>query len=105
MKRLLLTCLGTLVLSVNGLAAPTADQVDLSDHTGQVSYSIGYQVGGDLKKQHIEVRQEMLVRGIQDALSGNRPLIPKDEMFTSLVELKQRTEAIEKQPQASSDKK
>ena len=99
MKRLFLACLGTLALSVNGLAAPTADQVDLSDQTEQISYSIGYQVGGDLKKQQIEVRRDKLVKGILDALSGTTPLMTMEQMQASLVELKRLTDAKQANPE------
>jgi len=61
----------------------------------RTSYSIGYQVGGDLDRQGIEVRPEILLQGIQDAL-GDQPLAMSPiEMHQTMVELQNNEEAEE----------
>ena len=61
----------------------------------RTSYSIGYQVGGDLDRQRVEVRPEILLQGIQDAL-GDQPLAMSPiEMHQNMVELQNKVEAEE----------
>lgn len=61
----------------------------------RTSYSIGYQVGGDLDRQGFEVRPEILLQGIQDAL-GDQPLAMSPiEMHQTMVELQNNEEAEE----------
>jgi len=52
-------------------------------------------VGGDLDRQGIEVRPEILLQGIQDAL-GDQPLAMSPiEMHQTMVELQNNEEAEE----------
>lgn len=73
----------------------------LKDKQDQVSYSVGYQVGGDLKNQGIDFDPEVLIKGIKDALLGAAPVMTPDAMHSTLVTLKQelvaKQEAEEKQ--------
>ena len=81
----LLTVIVILVFStVNGLAG---ESVDLTAEKDMTSYSIGYQVGGDFMRQGVEVRPEMLLKGIQDALTGQQPAMSPIEMHQTLVDL------------------
>nr|MBS0020516.1 FKBP-type peptidyl-prolyl cis-trans isomerase [Gammaproteobacteria bacterium] len=61
----------------------------LKDKQDQVSYSVGYQVGGDLKNQGIDFDPEVLIKGIKDALLGAAPVMTPDAMHSTLVTLKQ----------------
>lgn len=72
------------------LSAWGADQPELKTEKDKINYSVGYQIGGDFKKQGVELSPEILVRGIQDALSEVSPLLTKDEMYTVLVGLKRK---------------
>ena len=51
--------------------APAAD-TQLKDQKDKVSYSIGLDIGSTLKRQMIDVNPELLNKGIQDGLSGNK---------------------------------
>lgn len=62
----------------------------------KISYSIGYQIGGDFKRQGVELAPDLLVRGIRDAADGADPGIPPQEMRKILVELKRKVEADER---------
>lgn len=62
----------------------------LKDRDDKVNYSLGYQIGGDLKRQGVEARPDLIVRGIQDALAGTQALMTTAEMRTTLVDLKKR---------------
>ena len=89
----LLTVVVILIFStVNGLAV---ESVDLTAEKDRTSYSIGYQVGGDFMRQGIEIRPEMLLKGMQDALTDQQPAMSPIEMHQTLVELKNKVETEE----------
>jgi FKBP-type peptidyl-prolyl cis-trans isomerase FklB len=77
-----------LILPGAGVIATEADSPKLDDNTSRISYSLGYQIGGDFKKQNVEMDAQAVVKGIEDALSGARPMIPPKAMSEILAELK-----------------
>lgn len=52
---------------------------------GKVSYSIGVDLGENFKTQGIEVDPDMLVKGMKDAIAGNKLMLTKEEMANTLV--------------------
>jgi FKBP-type peptidyl-prolyl cis-trans isomerase FklB len=54
----------------------------------RASYSIGLQIGNDLKKENIPLNEEILRRGIDDGLYDKPPLVPAREMNSRLIRLK-----------------
>jgi FKBP-type peptidyl-prolyl cis-trans isomerase FklB len=56
----------------------------------RTNYSIGYEVGGDLKRQGVEVDSGMLMKGVEDAVSGHEPLLTRQQMREILVDLQKR---------------
>jgi len=66
------------------------DQPKLVSEKQKDSYSVGYQVGGDFKRQDMDLDPAALVQGVQDALSGAEPAMPPEEMHKTLVELKKK---------------
>ena len=64
------------------VAAPlaTADPLKLEEETPRINYSLGYQIGGDFKRQGVEMDAEAVVQGIRDALSGAEPQMTPAEM-------------------------
>lgn len=67
------------------------------DEKDKISYSIGYQVSGDFKKQEIDIRPEMLVRGIQDAMAESEPRMTAEEMRATLTDLQKELSAAKEQ--------
>ena len=94
MKYLVLTAL-TVILFFNITFAVESPIIE--DEKDRVNYSLGYQIGGDLKRQAVELQSELIVKGIQDAISGTKPLMTPQEMRTVLVELKKRIEKTERE--------
>jgi FKBP-type peptidyl-prolyl cis-trans isomerase FklB len=74
-----------------------ADSLDLTDEKIKLSYSAGYQVGGDFKRQKTEINPAMLLKGVEDALAGKKPLMSAQEMRTTLVELQKQILALQDQ--------
>lgn len=82
----------TLLLGITLIAAPCwgSDDVALKTDQDKISYSVGYQIGGDFKRQNVELKPEALVKGIEDAASGGQPLLAEEEMQSTLIELKKK---------------
>jgi FKBP-type peptidyl-prolyl cis-trans isomerase FklB len=91
MKKLILPAAFFLALFSMPLLAQEA--VSLEDENARINYSVGYQVGGDFWRQGIELDPEVVARGIEDALSGNQPLMTPVEMRKELTELQRRASA------------
>ena len=62
-----------------------AADVQLKDQKDKVSYSIGLDIGTTLKRQVIEVNEELLNTGIQDGLSGKKPLLSEDQVKETMA--------------------
>jgi FKBP-type peptidyl-prolyl cis-trans isomerase FklB len=73
-----------------GWAHAADEPLPLDNETDRISYSLGYQIGGDFKRQGVEMNAEAVVQGIADALSGAEPGMPADEMQGTLRDLKRK---------------
>ncbi len=87
MKRVLVGFIGMVLLPVVCLAA---DKVELKNETEKINYSVGYQIGGDFRRQGMELNSEILAQGIRDALENADPLMPPEQMKATLVNLKKK---------------
>ena len=87
MRTVFLLVAGALLLAPLGLAA---EEKPLGVPTTRLSYSLGYQIGEDLKRQGTEVRPEALQRGVRDGLSGLAPGVDPQQMQEILAGLKKR---------------
>ena len=70
---------------------------DFKTEKDKISYSIGYQVGGDFKRQGMKINPEIVVKGAQDALSGAEPLMTQQEMRSALMEAQKEARAALKE--------
>ena len=77
-----------------GLCA-AGETPEIRDTSDRISYSIGYQIGGDFKRQGTDLKADLVVQGIQDALKGDKPRMPPEEMHQTLVELKRKVTAAQ----------
>lgn len=84
MRYLIVSCFLLVLFPLTGLASePT--KMDAMD---QINYSVGHQIGTDFKNQNVEMRSEMLLQGIRDAVQANKPQMTKGEMRAVLLDLK-----------------
>ncbi len=81
---------GITLLATLATAQAAESTLDFEDEATRVNYSLGYQIGGDFKRQNVEINADAVIRGIEDALSGAIPQMPPDQMHATLVELKRR---------------
>lgn len=72
-----------------------------TEQKDKVSYSIGMDVGNNLKRQAIDVDVDLLARGVKDALAGGETLLSPEEARETLMALQQelREKAIERRKQ------
>ena len=89
-------------LALVPVATVAGERFSPKDEQDILNYSIGYQVGGDFRRQGIEIDPARLVQGVQDALAGAEPEMTLQEMHTTLSDLQQQiTDDREKQRQAT----
>lgn len=77
----------TAVLGVALLAgqANAGEKTDLKTEKDKISYSIGLNIGGNLKRDAIEIDGDALAKGIKDALSGSKPLMTEKEVQETMT--------------------
>ena len=85
------------VLCVLTLPLSAAEALNFDDETTRINYSLGHQIGGDFKRQGVEMNAEAVVLGIRDALSGAEPKMTPAEMNATLTELKRKVVATQRQ--------
>ena len=73
-----------------------AEPLKLDDDTARINYSLGYQIGGDFKRQGVEMNAEAVIKGIKDALSGTEPMMSPQKMHATLTTLKRKVVADER---------
>jgi FKBP-type peptidyl-prolyl cis-trans isomerase len=78
-------------------AAHAAEEPKLVDENDRTSYSIGYQIGSDFKRQGVKLNSGALAKGIQDAVSEAKPLMTQQEMTQLLVDLKKKLVATQQE--------
>jgi len=67
----------------------------------KLSYSIGWDIGNSFKKQSIDINPDILLKGINDNLSGKNPLMDEKQMGETIMNFQKemmakRTEAQKK---------
>ena len=73
----------------------------LASQKDKISYSIGMDIGNNLKRQSLDVDADMLARGVKDAMSGGETLLSDEEVRETLAALQQelREKALERRKQ------
>jgi FKBP-type peptidyl-prolyl cis-trans isomerase FklB len=91
MKRLIL--LAAFCSALFSMPSLAEEAMTLEDENARINYSVGFQVGGDFRRQGIELDSEVVAKGIEDALTGTTPLLTPAEMRKELTELQRRASA------------
>lgn len=82
MKLRLMAVLGIVLLACQVNAG---ENLVLKDQKDKVSYSIGMNIGNNLKKQSIDVNPDVFAQGIKDALSGSKALMTEQEVNETIM--------------------
>jgi len=78
-----------LALGLLAIPARAQDSAAPTSQKDKVSYGIGVQVAKTLKGQGIDVNPDLLIKGLRDALSGQKLLMSDDELNTTMSALQQ----------------
>ncbi|MEN8179842.1 MAG: FKBP-type peptidyl-prolyl cis-trans isomerase [Pseudomonadota bacterium] len=74
------------------------DQAQLTTEQDKISYSVGYQLGEVATKgQSMKLNNEIVLRGVQDALTNTAPSLTPEERQAALNTLKEQMVAAQKQ--------
>jgi len=85
-----LLALGVLAVTVPvGLVRAAADPNVFKTDMDKVSYIIGTQIAGNLKKQNVDVNVELLVRGIRETLAGQVSPFSEEEQKAIMMAFQQ----------------
>lgn len=66
------------------------NEFNLTSREDKINYSVGYQIGGDFKRQEVTLKADALLKGIEDALAAQNPMMNEEEMRTTLIDLKKK---------------
>jgi FKBP-type peptidyl-prolyl cis-trans isomerase FklB len=89
------------LLSVSAYAADPA----LKTQKDKVSYSIGLDIGKNLKTQGIEIDPNLVSKGLQDAIAGGKPMLTDEEVQGVMTAFSQEMQAkMAAKSKASADK-
>jgi FKBP-type peptidyl-prolyl cis-trans isomerase FklB len=80
-----------------GLAAPAWGGEDLETDAQRLGYSVGYQVGGDFRRDGLPLDVERVIEGVRHALEGAEPRLSPQQMRESLIWLEEQSEAARQQ--------
>jgi FKBP-type peptidyl-prolyl cis-trans isomerase len=61
-----------------------------------VSYIIGFQIGGNLKEQGVPVRPDMILKGLKDAVAGEKGALTQDQMRAFMMGFQQKMMAAQR---------
>lgn len=59
--------------------------VTLTTQQDKISYAIGMNMAKNLQRQSLQVEPDILVKGLKDVLTGNKPLLSDDEAMATLT--------------------
>src|SRR5512140_1672194 len=63
---------------------------ELKSETDKASYALGYQIGGDFRRQKMDLNEAAVVHGIADARAGSASQMSEESMRATLIELKRK---------------
>jgi len=76
-----------LLVAASATAEGTPQEKELKEKKDRISYSIGLDIGRNLKRQPFEVDPELLAQGIRDIFSGGKTLLTEEEQKQTLADL------------------
>jgi FKBP-type peptidyl-prolyl cis-trans isomerase FklB len=73
----------------------TADQPasPFKDQKEKLSYALGLSIGGNLKRQFVEVDPDVMLRGLKDGLDSGKALMSDDEVRATITQMQSELKA------------
>ena len=73
------------VVAISG-ASFAADVPELKTDKEKISYSIGMDIGGNLKRGSVEVDPDLLARGLKDSYGGGKTMLTEDQARQAIAD-------------------
>jgi FKBP-type peptidyl-prolyl cis-trans isomerase FklB len=73
------------VVALSG-ASFAADAPELKNDREKISYSIGMDIGGNLKRGSVDVDPDLLAKGLKDSYGGGKTLLTEDQARQAIAE-------------------
>jgi len=73
----------------NTEAPRNTESVEVNTDEEKVNYSLGFELGKDLKGQDLELLPDALLRGAEDAISGGKALVNTRQRVATLTQIKE----------------
>ena len=67
-------------------AAFAADTPELKTDKEKISYSIGMEIGGNLKRGSVEVDPDLLAKGLKDSYGGGKTILTEDQARQAIAD-------------------
>ena len=102
------------VISVAWLAAATlpgcnqggsSDSTSLESEDEKVNYSVGWQLGGDYKRQNVPLEPDALLAGVRDSIEGKPPRVSEQDQQQVLTQVQQKRMAAEQEARGAEGEK
>jgi len=77
----------------NPPAAPDQPPSPFKDQKEKVSYALGLSLGGNLKRQLVDVDPDVMLRGLKDGLDGGKALMTDDEVRVTIMQMQSELKA------------
>lgn len=82
------SCLAISTLALCSSVSIAAEAVVPESDNDKAIYSLGYDLGTELKGHALELNSELLLQGINDAIDGNKPLVKKSGRNRALAQIR-----------------
>jgi FKBP-type peptidyl-prolyl cis-trans isomerase FklB len=93
---LLAVCIVLFVFTISWSGELPERKKELKDRKDRISYSLGYQIGGDFKKEKTDIDPDAFLKGVRDALAQSKPMISAGEMKPMLRDMKKKVLATQR---------
>jgi FKBP-type peptidyl-prolyl cis-trans isomerase FklB len=84
------TCWGSEAAETTAAEAVAEVPFEIRSENDKVLYSLGYELGKDLKRQELELSRDALLKGVDDALEGSKPLVSRTGRSAALAEIREK---------------
>ena len=82
------SCSALLALALFNSVSIAAEAAAPQSENDKAIYSLGYDLGTELKGHALELNQELLLRGVKDAIEGNKPLVKTTSRNKALAQIR-----------------
>jgi FKBP-type peptidyl-prolyl cis-trans isomerase FklB len=82
-------CIAVLTVAFFAGQAVAAEKVTIKSEKGKRSYSIGYNIGTNLKQESFDIDPDLVAKGLREALSGKKAAMTEQEIRETLTAFQQ----------------